>query len=64
MSKGRIACLAISLLISFVVVFALAGSLASVWAASTLGQILLAGIAALIGVAAGQFVHQRFFPAS
>ncbi len=64
MSKGRIACLAVSLLISFVVVFALAGGLAPAWAGSTIGQMLLAGLAALIGIVAGQYIHQRFFPAS
>jgi hypothetical protein len=62
MSAKRFLCLVVGLVLSFVVIFALAGGIAPAFAASTLGQIVLAAIAALAGIAIGSAAQQRFFP--
>ena len=56
------ACLIACLAVSFVVIFMLAGAIAPVASAHWMGQIILSAVAALIGLFAGNFVHQRFFP--
>jgi len=62
MSGKRILCLAAGLILSFVVIFALAGGLAPSFAASTLGQAVLAVVAVLIGFTIGAAAQRRFFP--
>lgn len=62
MSGKRILCLIAGLVLSFVVLFALAGGLAPNFAASTLGQVVLAAVAALSGFAIGNLLQRRFFP--
>ena len=62
MSGKRLLCLVVSLALSFVVIFALAGGIAPGFAASTIGQIVLAAAAAVIGLIVGNMAQQRFFP--
>lgn len=64
MSAKRILCLVIGMTLSFVAVFALAGGIAPNFAASTLGQVVLAIVAAVTGLAIGNAAQQRFFPGS
>jgi hypothetical protein len=62
MSGKRILCLAAGMVVSFVVFFAVAGGIAPTFAASTLGQVVLAAAAALTGFAIGNAAQRRFFP--
>ncbi len=62
MSRNRIICLAVSLVLSFVVIFALAGGLAPNFAATTLGQVVLAAVAAFAGMVLANVAEKRFFP--
>ncbi len=62
MSRNRIICLAGSLVISFVVIFAFAGGLAPKFAATTFGQVVLGAVAVLVGMALANVAEKRFFP--
>ena len=62
MTPYRIACLVAALVVSFVVIFLLAGSLMPEFAASRLGQIVLAAVAAAAGLVLGNALQRRFFP--
>ena len=62
MSWTAIACSVVCLVVSFVVIFMLAGAIAPSLAATGLGQIVLAGVASLVGLIAGQAAYTRFFP--
>jgi hypothetical protein len=62
MSWTAIACLAGCIAVSIVVIFMLAGGIMPGFAGSRLGQLVLAAIAAVIGILIGNFVYQRFFP--
>jgi hypothetical protein len=57
-----LACRGACLVVSFVVVFMLAGAVAPVASTHWVGQLVLAAIAALVGLLSGNFVYQRFFP--
>jgi hypothetical protein len=63
MPLSLIGCTAAAIVVAMIVLFPLAGGLASAWAATGLGQTLLAGASALIGVIAGPIIHRRFFAA-
>jgi len=62
MSWTAIAVSAACLVVSFVVIFMLAGAIAPGPSASTLGQLVLAGIASLVGLLAGNAVYTKYFP--
>jgi hypothetical protein len=62
MTVYRIACLVVGLVVSFVVIFFLAGGLMPEFAASRLGQIVVGAIAAVVGMLLGTAAQRRFFP--
>ena len=61
MSWTAIVCTLVCLVISFVIIFMLAGAIAPGAASHRMGQVILAAIAALVGLFSGSFVRQRFF---
>lgn len=62
MSIYLIACLVGALVVSFLVIFGLAGGLMPEFSASGIGQPVLAAVAAVAGIVIGYAIHRRFFP--
>jgi hypothetical protein len=62
MSWISIACSAVCIAVAIVIIFMLAGAVAPRASASMIGQLVLSGIAAVVGLLAGDYVYKRFFP--
>jgi hypothetical protein len=61
MPLSLIACLAGGVLAAIVVIFALAGAIGPEFAATRIGQVVLAAVSAIAGLAVGRAAHARFF---
>jgi hypothetical protein len=62
MTATKIACLVGCIVLSFFVIYMLAGALMAGLAATTIGQLVLAAVSAFVGLLLGQFVYDRFLP--